>query len=151
MSLSIRRTPRTAKGFIEPLLDVVGALPLHMVLVPGGTFLMGSPDDEPEREHCEGPLHEVTVPTFLMSRYPVTLAQWQAVAALPQVKQELDPTPFGFEDNNLPIEFSSWFEAEEFCNRLALHTDRPYRLPSEAKWEYACRAGTTTPFYATSQ
>ena len=54
---------RTGQGYIEPLLDVADALPLHMVLIPGGTFRMGSPDDEPERDDTEGPQHEVTVPT----------------------------------------------------------------------------------------
>lgn len=147
MSLSIRRTPRTAQGFIEPLLDVGDALPLHMVLIPSGTFLMGSPDDEPGRQEDEGPQHEVTLKSFFMGRYPVTQAQWRAVASLPLIKQKLDPDPSNFKGDNRPVENVSWFDADEFCNRLARHTDRFYRLPSEAEWEYACRAGTTTPFY----
>jgi formylglycine-generating enzyme required for sulfatase activity len=147
MSLSIHRTPRTAQGFIEPLLEVGDALSLHMVLVPGGTFLMGSPDDEPERQEDEGPQHEVNLKSFFMGRYPVTQAQWRAVASLPLVKQKLDPDPSNFKGNNRPIENVSWFDADEFCSRLARYTNRSYRLPSEAEWEYACRAGTTTPFY----
>jgi formylglycine-generating enzyme required for sulfatase activity len=147
MSLTVRRTPRTAQGFIEPLIGVGDALPLHMVLVPGSTFLMGSPDNEPEREENEGPQHEVTVRSFFMGRYPVTQAQWRAVATLPQVNQELDPDPSNSKGDNRPVERVSWFGAEEFCLRLAQHTDRAYRLPTEAEWEYACRAGTTTPFY----
>jgi formylglycine-generating enzyme required for sulfatase activity len=147
--LTIRRTPRTGQGYIEPLLDVGVALPLHMVLIPGGTFMMGSPDDEPERngDH-EAPQHDVTVSQFFMGRYPVTQAQWQAVAHLPEVKQALDPEPSYFKGkDNHPVEQVSWNDAIEFCARLEKHTKRPYRLPSEAEWEYACRARTTTPFY----
>ncbi len=143
----IRRTTRTGQGFIEPLLEIGDALPLHMVLIPAGTFLMGSPEYELERWDGEEPQHKVTVSTFLMSRYPVTQAQWKAVVALPQVHRELEPDPSNFRGDNRPVEQVSWYDAAEFCDRLAHHTQRPYRLPSEAEWEYACRAGTTTPFY----
>lgn len=148
MTLKIRRTPRTGQGYIEPLLDVTDALPLHMVLIPGNTFRMGSPDDEPERnKEREGPQHTVTVPQFFMGRYPVTQAQWKAVVASPKVAPGLEADPSSFKGNNRPVESVSWYDAVEFCDRLAQHTKRPYRLPSEAEWEYACRAGTTTPFY----
>jgi formylglycine-generating enzyme required for sulfatase activity len=147
MPLTLRLTPRTAQGYVEPLLAVGDALPLHMVLVPGGTFLMGSPPDEPERSDEEGPQHEVTVPSFFMGRYPVTQAQWRAGAALPQVKRKLKAAPSNFKGDNNPVEQVTWYDAVEFCARLSVHTGRPYRLPSEAEWEYACRAGTTTPFY----
>ena len=147
MALTLRRTPRTAQGFVEPLLAVGEALPLHMVLVPGGTFLMGSPDDEPEREEREGPQRDVSVASFFMGRYPVTQAQWRVVAAMPQVGRELKPDPSRFKGDNRPVEQVTWYDAVEFCARLSAHTGRPYRLPSEAEWEYACRAGTTTPFY----
>jgi formylglycine-generating enzyme required for sulfatase activity len=144
MALSLRRTPRTAQGFIEPLLDVANALPLHMVLIPGDTFRMGSPDDEPEREADEGPQHEVAVPTFLMGRYPITQAQYEAVMATnPATQYDTDR----FVAPNQPVVGVSWDNAVEFCDRLAQQTSRPYRLPSEAEWEYACRAGTATPFY----
>ena len=147
MPFTLHCTPRTAQGFVESLLAVRDALPLHMVLVPGGTFLMGSPDDEPERENDESPQHEVMVPLFFMGRYPVTQAQWQAVVAMPQVERELAPVPPSFKGNNRPVEQVNWYGAVEFCARLSAHTGRSYRLPSEAEWEYACRAGTTTPFY----
>jgi formylglycine-generating enzyme required for sulfatase activity len=144
MALTIRRTPRTGQGYIEPLLDVADALPLHMVLIPGGTFRMGSPDNEPERKDAEGPQHEVTVPTFLMGRYPVTQAQYEKVMETnPAAGYDTDR----FVAPNKPVVGVSWDDAAEFCDRLAKQTDRPYRLPSEAEWEYACRAGTTTPFY----
>ncbi|WP_397194754.1 formylglycine-generating enzyme family protein [Nodosilinea sp. FACHB-141] len=146
-ALTLRRTPRTAHGFVEPLLVGGDALPLHMVLVPGGTFLMGSSDDEPERKEDEGPQHEVTVPPFFMGRYPVTQAQWRVVAAMSQVKRELHPDPSRFKGDNRPVEQVSWYDAVEVCARLSAHTSRQYRLPSEAEWEYACRAGTITPFY----
>ena len=147
MALKVRRTPRTGRGFIETRLEVVDALPLHMVLIPSGTFLMGSPEDELERTEAEGPQHEVSVSQFFMGRYPVTQAQWQAVVSLPRVERELDPDPSLFKGANRPVEEVSWEDAVEFCNRLSQHTGKPYRLPSEAEWEYACRAGTQTPFY----
>ncbi|QJB46968.1 formylglycine-generating enzyme family protein [Dolichospermum flos-aquae CCAP 1403/13F] len=118
-----------------------------MVAIPGGTFMMGSPKNEPGRRETESPQHQVTVPPFLLGKYPVTQAQWQVVATLPQVNQELKPNPSRFEGANRPVEPVSWHDAVEFCNRLSNHTQRPYRLPSEAEWEYACRAGTTTPFH----
>ena len=83
-----------------------------------------------------------------MGKYPVTQAQWRFVAAqLPQVNRELEIDPSRFKGDNLPVETISWLDAEEFCQRLSHHTGRLYRLPSEAEWEYACRAGTTTPFH----
>ena len=160
MALTLRRTPRTVQGFVEPLLAVGDALPLHMVLVPGGTFLMGQTEAEKaelirqvgEEDYKtyyerELPQHEVTVPQFLMGRYPVTQAQWRAVVDLEQVERELKPDPSRSKGDNRPVEQVTWYDAVEFCARLSAHTDRPYRLPSEAEWEYACRAGTTTPFY----
>ena len=141
------RTPSIGRGYIEPQLNIANALPLHMVLIPGGRFFMGSPDNEAQRSDREGPQHQVSVPKFLMGRYPVTQAQWQAVTKLRQIEHELKPNPSRFKGDDLPIESVSWYEAVEFCDRLANHTGRPYRLPSEAEWEYACRAGTTTPFH----
>jgi formylglycine-generating enzyme required for sulfatase activity len=146
---TIRRIPRTGQAYIEPL-EVGTALPLQMVLIPSGSFLMGSPEDEIDRRDSEGPQRSVTLPSFFMGRYPITQAQWRAVAALEQVERPLDPELSNFKDDkddNHPVEQVSWYEAVEFCARLAQHTKRPYRLPTEAEWEYACRAGTMTPFY----
>lgn len=120
---------------------------LEMVHIPGGTFMMGSPEDEVDRYDDEGPQHEVKVASFFMGHYPITQDQWRAVASLPTAEQELDPNPSHFKGNKRPVEQVSWFDAMEFCARLSALTDRPYRLPSEAEWEYACRAGTTTPFH----
>ncbi|WP_324628738.1 formylglycine-generating enzyme family protein, partial [Phormidium sp. CCY1219] len=71
-----------------------------------------------------------------MGKYPVTQAQWQAV---------MGNNPSVLKGKNLPVERVSWYDAVEFCRRLSEKTGRVYRLPSEAEWEYACRAGTTTP------
>jgi len=118
-----------------------------MVLIPGDSFLMGSPEDELEHSDSESPQHSVNIQQFCMSKYPVTQAQWKAVAALPQVNIELEPDPSSFKGDKRPVERVSWYDAVEFCDRLSSHTKRQYRLPSEAEWEYACRAGTTTPFH----
>jgi formylglycine-generating enzyme required for sulfatase activity len=118
-----------------------------MVLIPGGSFMMGSPEDELERRDSESPQHLVNIQQFCMGKYPVTQAQWKAVAALPRVNIELEADPSGFKGDERPVERVSWYDAVEFCDRLFSHTKRQYRLPSEAEWEYACRAGTTTPFH----
>lgn len=118
---------------------------LEMVAIPGGTFMMGSTDDEGDAD--ERPQHEVTIKPFFVGKFPVTQAQWKAVAALPKVKQSLNPYPSKFKGANRPVENVSWHEVIEFCARLFAKTGQQYRLPSEAEWEYACRAGTTTPFH----
>ncbi|MEB3232086.1 MAG: formylglycine-generating enzyme family protein [Leptolyngbyaceae bacterium] len=120
---------------------------LELIRIPAGTFMMGSPDDEQGRFSSEGPQHRVSVPEFWMGQYPVTQQEWRVVAGFPQVKQELDPDPSRFKGSRRPVERVSWNDALEFCQRLTQHTGRTYRLPSEAEWEYACRAGTTTPFH----
>jgi formylglycine-generating enzyme required for sulfatase activity len=134
-----------AYRYIEPLPDEVA---LEMVAIPAGEFVMGSPPDEPQRyDDDEGPQHSVQVSRFFMGRYPITQAQWRVVAALPSMEQDLNPDPARFKGNTRPVEQVSWNDAVEFCQRLSRHTGRPYRLPTEAEWEYACRAGTTTPFH----
>ena len=143
-NLVLRKERKQARYFTEKLGDQIG---IDMILVPGGIFKMGSPEDEPGREESEGPQHFVTVPTLFMGRYPVTQAQWRFVAELPEINQALNSDPSGFKGDNRPVETVSWYDASEFCARLAAHTNRDYRLPSEAEWEYACRAGTTMPFY----
>ncbi|MFM5944502.1 MAG: formylglycine-generating enzyme family protein, partial [Dolichospermum sp.] len=95
----------------------------------------------------ERPQHEVTIKPFLMGKYPITQAQWEIVAALEKVNIDLGFYPSYFEDNRLPVEHISWHEAVEFCARLSRMTNKAYRLPTEAEWEYACRGGTTAPFY----
>jgi formylglycine-generating enzyme required for sulfatase activity len=140
-----RRTRRTGQHFYEALSDEIR---LDMVLIPGGTFMMGSPDNEEGAFDDEKPQHEVTVPQFFMGRYPITQAQWRVVAGYPQVDRELTPDPSNFKKkrDNRPAENVDWDDATEFCQRLSQRTGREYRLPSEAEWEYACRGGTQTPF-----
>ncbi|MDC0834965.1 serine/threonine kinase [Geitlerinema sp. FC II] len=139
----LRCRQRTARQYREELSDGVT---LEMVWIPGGTFLMGAP--EGVGNHEEHPQHDVTVPDFFLGKYPVTQAQWQAVATgLPKVKCDLEPDPAYFQGDERPVESISWFQAVEFCQRLAQKTGRPYRLPSEAEWEYACRAEATTPYH----
>ncbi len=120
---------------------------LEMMGIPKGTFTMGSPKDELERESNEEPQRQVSVNAFLMGKYSVTQTQWQAVAKLPKVNTDLQPDPSNFKGANYPVEQVSWHEATEFCDRLSKQIGRDYRLPSEAEWEYACRAGTNTPFH----
>jgi formylglycine-generating enzyme required for sulfatase activity len=138
----VNRDFPTAKFFAEKLSQTVT---LKMVSIPGGSFMMGSPEFEGDAD--ERPQHEVILKPFFMGKYPITQAQWKAVAALPQVKQPLNPYPSKFKGHNRPVENVSWYEAIEFCARLWEKTGREYRLPSESEWEYACRAGTTTSFH----
>jgi eukaryotic-like serine/threonine-protein kinase len=114
---------------------------LTMVKIPAGKFLMGSPASEGDRESNESPQHEVSIPEFYMGQTEVTQAQWQAIMWWN------NPNPSQFKgDGKLPVDSVSWLEAMEFCKKLNEKTGRRYTLPSEAQWEYACRAGTTTPF-----
>ncbi|MFN5952825.1 MAG: formylglycine-generating enzyme family protein [Dolichospermum sp.] len=132
----IQRQPRIARYFTEDLGN--GVKKLQMAAIPGGTFMMGSPENEARRKDNEGPQHQVTVPSFFMGKYPVTQAQYQAI---------MGNNPSYFKGRNCPVEQVSWNNAVAFCEKLSQKIGKTYRLPSEAEWEYACRAGTTTPFY----
>ena len=138
----IKRWRNNANLFTE---ELVNEITLEMVSIPGGSFIMGSPRNEGHTD--ERPQIIVTLKPFFMGKYPVTQAQWKAVASLPQVNIFLNPNPSKFKGANLPVENVSWYEVQEFCARLGEKTGREYRLPSEAEWEYACRAGTSTPFH----
>jgi formylglycine-generating enzyme required for sulfatase activity len=140
----IKRITKNANYFGEDLGDGVT---LEMVAIPGGTFIMGSPENEEGYHSSQSPQHEVTVPPFFMGKYPVTQQQWRVVAALPKDKIDLKSDPSYFKGDNLPVECVSWNDAQEFCARLSRMANKTYRLPTEAEWEYACRGGTTTPFY----
>jgi formylglycine-generating enzyme required for sulfatase activity len=158
---------------------------IPMMYIPQGEFTMGTEDEEIERLvkkfrwegfRRERPQHRVTVSSFYMGRYPITQAQWRAVASRTDLKVErnLNPDPSHFKDPpkpslkreasdsppfeggarggsptrwDRPVERVNWYDAVEFCARLSKLTGKEYRLPSEAEWEYACRAGTTTPFH----
>jgi formylglycine-generating enzyme required for sulfatase activity len=142
--LLISRQSHRGQFFAEPLNETTR---LDMMQIPGGTFIMGSPSDELDNYSDEQPQHEVTVPAFFMARTPITQTQWRVVADYPTVDSDLDPEPSHFKGDNRPVEQVSWDDATEFCRRLSQRTSRIYRLPSEAEWEYACRAGTKTPFH----
>ena len=118
---------------------------LELVMIPGGCFQMGS--QEGEGFYWECPQHPVTVASFWMGKYPVTQAQWKAVAAFDPVECYLKSSPSHFKGDNRPVDRVTWYESEEFCKRLSQKTGCEYRLPSEAEWEYACRAGATTLFH----
>ncbi|MBL1177539.1 SUMF1/EgtB/PvdO family nonheme iron enzyme [Pantanalinema sp. GBBB05] len=127
------------------LIEDLGDTEIEMVVIPGGEYLMGSSERKPSSN--ELPTHLVTVKPFLMSKYPITKAQWKAVSNLPQICQKLRKLPTRSGGANHPVIQVSWYEAIEFCNRLSKKTSYTYRLPTEAEWEYACRAKTTTPFH----
>ncbi len=141
---TIDRYPAQATGFIE---ELGSDTQLEMMLIPSGIFIMGSPPNELERQKNESPQHAVALQKFFLGKHPVTQVQWRFVAKLPQVNKKLKPYPSRFKGQNRPVEQVAWEDAVEFCVRLSQYTGKVYRLPSEAEWEYACRAGTTTPFH----
>ncbi|MBE8995230.1 SUMF1/EgtB/PvdO family nonheme iron enzyme [Microcystis aeruginosa] len=106
---------------------------LEMVDIPAGKFNMGSNEYDQEK-----PIHEVIVPAFQIGKYPITQAQYQAVMGT-------NPSRFSENPQN-PVEIINWFDAQKFCKKLSQLTGKNYRLPTEAEWEYACRAGTKTRF-----
>ncbi|NEO20755.1 MAG: formylglycine-generating enzyme family protein [Moorea sp. SIO4A1] len=140
----IKRESQQAGYFTQ---DLGNGVDLDMVYIPPGSFLMGSPESEKGSYHSERPQHQVSIQPFFLGKYPVTQAQWRAVANLPKIKRDLKPDPSRFKGKNRPVERVNWYDAVEFCDRLCEYTATEYRLPTEAEWEYACRAGTTTPFH----
>jgi eukaryotic-like serine/threonine-protein kinase len=129
------RSNKQAQFFAEALGN---GITLDMVAIPGGKFIMGSPATEKDRSSDEDPQREVSIQPFSMGKFAVTQAQWQAV---------MGNNPSNFKGDKRPVEKITWHQAREFCQKLSQQTGRQYRLPSEAEWEYACRAGTKTPFY----
>ena len=147
----INRRRAATWGYTELLTRETGEeIGLDMVAIPGGSFRMGAPKSEPESMDEERPQHEVTLQPFYLGRYAVTQVQWREVAGyhpINPIDQDLDPEPSRFKGDNRPVERVSWDDAQEFCRRLSAKTGKTYRLPRGAEWEYACRAGTTTPFH----
>jgi formylglycine-generating enzyme required for sulfatase activity len=111
-----------------------------MAAIPGGTFWMGSEDGDPERGKDEGPRHQVAVAAFKIGKYEVTQGQWRAVMGA-------NPSQFQQCGEDCPVENVSFDEVQAFIRKLNAETGQRYRLPTEAEWEYAARAGTTTPFW----
>ncbi len=112
----------------------------EMVVIPAGRFLMGSPPGETGRFPDEGPQRWVDVPRFALGKFEVTQGEWQAVMGS-------NPSRFSNCGVNCPVENVSWNDAQEYVRRLSQRTGQNYRLPSEAEWEYAARAGTTTAYF----
>ena len=139
----IQTRPLQVRSRLEQLAPDVS---LRLIQIPAGRFLMGSPPEELERSADEGPQREVALPEFWLGQTPITQAQWRVVAGWPKVERELAKDPSEFKGDGRPVEQVSWHDAMEFCRRLSQRLGRTFSLPSEAQWEYACRAGTTTPF-----
>ena len=128
-------SPVTVDAFTE---DLGNGVTFPMVQIPSGTFMMGSPASEAGRDDSEGPQHSVNISSFFMGMMTVTQAVYEAV---------MGENPSSFKGSDRPVEFVYWNDAIAFCQKLSDRTGKEYRLPSEAEWEYACRAGTTSPFH----
>ncbi|MFN2142713.1 MAG: formylglycine-generating enzyme family protein [Candidatus Promineifilaceae bacterium] len=127
---------READEAEEILFDIGAAQPLTMIALPGGEFMMGSPVGEGYED--EKPRHIVKVRPFLIGRFPVTQAQWTAVMGAGKKLR--------FSGSQKSVHDVTWLEAQEFCRKLTAITSHLFRLPSEAEWEYACRAGSDSAF-----
>ena len=132
---TLRSQQGKARQFAE---DLGNGIQLEIVEIPSGGFPMGSAEYDRDCQNDERPKHWVNLSSFLLGKYPVTQEQWEAIAGY---------NPSHFTGRRRPVENISWYSAMDFCRNLSEKTGREYRLPSEAEWEYACRAGTTTPFH----
>jgi formylglycine-generating enzyme required for sulfatase activity len=120
-----------------PPKEVLNSLGMKFAWIPPGTFLMGSPKSEVGRGFDETQHGMTLTQGFYLGVHQVTQAQWQAV---------MGSNPSKFTGDNLPVETVSWDDCHEFCKKLTDRENKLYRLPTEAEWEYACRAGTATAF-----
>ena len=143
---SLQGNNHPINSIINSTINLTTMTTINMLAIPAGTFEMGS-----AMSPSEQPVHPVSLEAFSMSETLITQAQWRAVAQWkPRDGEcwgmELDPDPSHFKGDDLPVECVNWKEAMEFCNRISQRTGRHYTLPSEAQWEYACRAGSTTKY-----
>jgi eukaryotic-like serine/threonine-protein kinase len=130
----ISRPQGFAKVYRE---DLGNGVSISMVQIPAGNFTMGSPEREIDRIENESPQHQVTIKQFYIGQTEITQSQYQAI---------MGENPAKFKGDNRPVETVDWNQAKEFCRRLSIKTGKTYTLPTESQWEYACRAGSTTPF-----
>jgi formylglycine-generating enzyme required for sulfatase activity len=137
--LSPTPSPTPDSGAGRSYTETASGLNLEMIWIPGGSFMMGSPVSELGRLSGEVPQHRVELDGYFLAKYEVTQDLWRAVMGT-------NPSHFGG-SGRLPVENVSWNDAMKFCRKLSAMTGKTYTLPTEAQWEYACRAGTTTPFY----
>lgn len=126
----------------DSLTDLLEKICDHMVVIPPGSFLMGSNSGEDN----ERPIHNVLVDGFLLGKYEVTQEEWYAIMGN---KPWLN-LKYLMDGEHFPVVNVSWYDAREFTKRLNKLTKKKFRLPTEAEWEYACRAGSTTKFYHSS-
>lgn len=137
---------REASNVESVFLEIDRRAMIEFVPVPAGSFVMGSPADEASRFGDEGPQRTVIVAAFLMSKFQVTQSIWRVAAKLPRINRQLKEQPSYAVGDDLPVENVSWDDALEFCARISAKSGWRVRLPSEAEWEYACRAGSEAPF-----
>jgi formylglycine-generating enzyme required for sulfatase activity len=132
------KAPLAPKPGQEMSIDLGNGIKMEFVWIPAGSFQMGSPDGETGRKDNEGPAHEVTISSgFWMGKYEVTQEQYGQVTGN-------NPSQFNGDDN--PVERVTWNDAKAFCKTVTTKTGETCRLPTEAEWEYACRAGTSTKY-----
>ena len=135
---------KNSQGLEKAMLTLPGGVDMAFVKMPAGRFLMGSPSNEESREDDEGPQHQVSVGSYWLAETVTTQAQWIAMMG----SDPILPFSFAATGDDLPVEITRWNDCWRFIRRLnAVGVSGRFRLPSEAEWEYACRAGTTTPFY----
>jgi uncharacterized protein (TIGR02996 family) len=146
------RLRRLLQQGVRPCLPrLTNSIRMELTLIPPGTFVMGSPETEPDSGANEWPQRLVTIGRpFYLGVVPVTQLQYQAVMRTNPA--HFFSQPLGTGGPDYPVEQVSWVDALRFCERLSAlpaeqSAGRVYRLPTEAEWEYACRAGTTTPFW----
>ena len=134
--------PGTVSANPEKTFALLGDAEMEMVWIEPGTFMMGAPEDEPGRNEEEGPQHQVTITQgFYLGKYEFTQEQWESVMGT----RPWSGQPLMEEGPNIPAQFISWDDWQALIDSLnTAEGSAVYRLPTEAEWEYACRAGTTT-------
>jgi len=128
------------KTLPKPISELVNN---QMVYIKGGTFMMGALTTDKDRNEYECPSHKVTLSSFYISAYEITFAQYDSFCEATGKKKSSDN---GWGRGNMPAINVSWYDAIDFCRWMSRITGKSFRLPTEAEWEYACRAGTTTPY-----